>query len=181
MMKRVGFLGGLAATLGAGSIGARAAGISTVLLLAATDPSLDDAFTNEFAEVLRERGVNVVDPSSVHVTYHQRSTLVAAVFGPVLAVAANSVGWIETQYHSRRALFATVDLHRNSLPYGEFTVHQVRATCSFRCMDVLSREIVKAGIGHGEERGEDLADVSERAGSLAIRQAAATAAAALRD
>ena len=97
---------------------ATASGHSTVLLLQSTEPENDTPFTGLSAECLRARGVVVVDPSSVSVTYHEREWLFAAVFSDALHISGERTAWIETRYHSERALFAKIDLHVTPMPYN---------------------------------------------------------------
>lgn len=159
---------------------ARAPGKGTVILLDSNVPELDDEFTSFFAETLRSRGVRVVDPSSVQLTYHERASIVAVVFDSMAAVSESRVAWIETKYGAPQALFARVRINVTSLPYGEFTVHQVRSVCSFRCMDVRTHEVIKAGRTNAERRGEDLEHVQGLAANDAIISSARAAAASLR-
>ncbi|HEY0798947.1 MAG TPA: hypothetical protein VGD50_07340, partial [Candidatus Baltobacteraceae bacterium] len=66
---------------------AAATGKDTAIVLATNDPDQDDACTDYLAEALRSRGVLIVDPSSVTLTYHQRSEIVHAAFGPIDAIS----------------------------------------------------------------------------------------------
>ena len=176
-MKRITFATG-AAMLGL-MRGVSAAGIRTALILESSVPELTDELTNYFAEIMRARGVAILDPSSVRLTYHERTSVVAIALGPLVAVSEESVAWIEERYSSPRAIFARLRLSSSSLPYGEFTVHRVQAVCSFRCMNVRSRQIIKAGNAKSERRGEELEMTQSLAANEAILAVARSSAAAL--
>jgi len=158
---------------------ALARGKDTVILLSTSDPDQDEECTNFLAEALRSRGVSVVDPSSVHLTYHQKSQIAGIAVGPVAALEAQSVSWISRSYHSSRALFANISFHDVELPYGDFQVHTITARCSFRCMNVSDYTIVKAGSFREERRGEDELSVASEAANAAMLSMARSAASAL--
>jgi len=176
-MKRITFA--TSAALLALTRNVSAAAIRTALILESSVPELDGELTNYFAETMRARGVAILDPSSVRLTYHERSSVVAIALGPLVAVSAESIAWIEERYSSPRAIFARLRLSSSSLPYGEFTVNLVQAVCSFRCMNVRSRQIIKAASARSERRGEELEATQSLAANAAILEVARSSAAAL--
>lgn len=149
---------------------------STALLLSSSAPDLDDQYLDFVSGALRGRGVNIYDPSSADATYHERASIVAEAIGPVLTAAISRVAWVETHYHTRRAMFVHLDIHSSSLPYGGFIVHVARATGSFRCFDTGTHAIIAAGTARGEGRGEDLDLASQQAGNRCLLSLAEMAA-----
>lgn len=176
-MKRIVFA--LGAAMFALTRSISAGGIRTALILESSVPELDDELTNYFSETMRSRGVAILDPSSVRLTYHERTSIMAVAFGPIAAISADSIAWIETRYSSPRALFARIRLSTSSLPYGDFTVHRVQAVCSFRCMDVRTHRIIKAVTARTERRGEELEPTQSSAANASILEVARIGSAAL--
>jgi hypothetical protein len=172
-MKRVSFFVGVSALI---AIPALAESPRTALLLSSSSPDLDSEYLDFIAGVLRARGVNIFDPSSADISYHERASIVAEAVGPILVAEVNGVAWVEAHYHTRRAMFVQTHVSTSSLPYGDFTVHIVRATSAYRCFDTNSRAIIAAGTARGESRGEDLDDATQQAGNRSLQLLAEEAA-----
>ncbi|MGC2131049.1 MAG: hypothetical protein WA629_13240 [Candidatus Aquilonibacter sp.] len=172
-MRRVAFLGAVGALASAQAV---AASPSTAVMLSSSSPDLDSQYLDFVAGMLRARGVNVYDPSSADITFHERASIVAGAVGPILVAEVSGVAWVEAHYHTRRAMFVQTHISASSLPYGDFTVHVVRATSAYRCFDTNTRAVIAAGTAHGEARGEDLDSATVQAGNRSLQSLAAEAA-----
>ena len=108
---------------------------------------------------LRTRGVSCVDPSAITSTLHTRARFVAQRVFDGIELDYDAVSWVTTDYGATRLLLATLELHDRELPYGEFTVHDMRAILSARCFDVRRKTLVGSGSVTRSAKGEDDAQV----------------------
>ncbi|MGB6985415.1 MAG: hypothetical protein WBD74_05480 [Candidatus Aquilonibacter sp.] len=175
-MKRAGFLAVASAVI---AVPALSASPTTAVLLSSSSSDLDSQYLDFVAGALRARGVNVYDPSSADISYHERASLVAEAVGSILVAEVNGIAWVEAHYHTRRAMFIETHISASSLPYGDFTVHMVRATSAYRCFDTSTRAVIAAGTARGEARGEDLDTATQQAGNRSLQTLAADAASKL--
>lgn len=153
-MKRSIFLNASALALVSPTF-AFAFGVSTIVAVNCNVPELDEEAEDILSGKLRDLKVNVVDPSAMDTTYHERARLeVAQLLGGV-SVDYSAIAWVTQTYHARRLLVAEARMTSTALPYGQFTVYNVRASCSYRAFDTSSKQIVSAGtmfsIGRAEE------------------------------
>src|SRR5579863_5895545 len=148
-----------------------AQGHSVVVVVAATDPDVNEDLENALAGDLHDRGVPVVDPSSIDVTYHEQARLAAERSLTGFSINYSAMAWITTRYHSDRAMLTRMRFSTRSAPYGEFTVYEVRAIASYRCYDVIGKRLVSAGSFTSTGRGEDYATVRDRTAGEEIGRA----------
>lgn len=175
-MKRLVFAGGLIAL---GALGTRPglAQPTTIVAVACNVPTLADDAEDFLAGALTDRHVATVDPSAIEVTYHEQARLDATRYLNGVSVSYAAMGWVSTVYHAERLLIADAVVSGSTLPYGQFTVYIMRARCSYRCFDVITKRIVTSGSTLGTGRSEDIDEAREDAlhdGLLAIAVEAAT-------
>jgi hypothetical protein len=165
----------LCATTGfalAGYRGAFARGASTILSVACNVDELEDESEDTLAGLLRDRGVNVVDPSAIDARYHREARLVAERLGDIVTVDYSELAWVTAKYHAQRLLTVDVRLTSSTLPYGEFTVFNVRARASYRAFDTVDKTIVGGGTSLGTGKSEDERTAQENALADAMKTVA---------
>jgi hypothetical protein len=171
-LKRVSFLGATAWLALTGSHAANARGASTILCVACNVDELEDESEDTLAGLLRDRGVNVVDPSAIDARYHREARLVAERLGDTVTVDYSDLAWVTAKYHAQRLLTVDVRLTSSTLPYGEFTVFNVRARASYRAFDTTDKTIVGGGTSLGTGKSEDERTAQESALSDAMKAVA---------
>jgi hypothetical protein len=149
---------------------------STIVAIRCNVPELEEQGEDFLAGQLRNLNVNAVDPSAIDVTYHQRSRVVILDLIGAEFVDYASIAWVTRKYHARRLLVAEALLSSSSLPYGDFSVFNVRARCSYRAFDTLDKRIISGGSVLGTARGEDEHAAQEDALQAAFSDLAARAA-----
>ncbi|MBD5653885.1 MAG: hypothetical protein IAI50_01740 [Candidatus Eremiobacteraeota bacterium] len=140
------------------------------------DGDVAEQAEDKISGALIDRGVTVADPSAIQERYREQGrAAIARVWGG-MAMAWESVSWVERTYHGRRLLAVQVVVTDSSLPYGEFTVHQIKTRLSYKCFDVTTHQMIAAGSNSAKSRGEDVTDVTDQALESAVRTLAASAA-----
>lgn len=175
-MRRAPFVAGLSVALVPRLVAA-----STPIVVAVSAPrELSDEAESSLAAALIARGVRVIDPSAIEARLRVRARASARRIAGGAEVEWEAVAWIEQIIHARRALFVNIAGPDSVLPYGEFSVHRVRAHGSYRAFDTATRRMLAAGTAVGDERGEDADEVTRRAVEDAIGDIARNAASTLR-
>jgi hypothetical protein len=175
-MKRAAFGGALIGAVASMGLLAKAATPTTIVAVTCNVEELENDAEDFLAGALNERSVNTVDPSAIDIVYHERARLEAVRYVDSLSIDYSSIAWVTATYHAERLLMVAATLSASSLPYGEFTVYGVRARCSYRCFDVVSKRIVAAGSSLGTARSEDADGAQETAlhlGLLSVARGAA--------
>lgn len=156
-----------------------AASASTIVAVACNDPELSEDAEDFLAGALSDRHVTTFDPSAIDVTYHEQARLQVSRFLNSASVDYSALSWVTVRYHAQRLMAVNVRFTANALPYGAFTVYNVRARCSYRCFNVLSKTIVAAGSGLGTGRAEDVTQAQEDAMHAGLLEIARVSAARL--
>jgi len=134
---------------------AEARGTNTLVVVSCRGTDNADLAEDDMISSLRTRGVGCVDPSAITSTLHTRARLVAQRVFDGIEIDYDSFSWVTTDYGASRLLLATLELHDRELPYGSFTVHDMRAILSARCFDVRRKTLVGSGSVTRSAKGED--------------------------
>jgi hypothetical protein len=158
-------------------VSASAASPLTIVCVACStgDAELSEQAEDQFSGALINEGVSVADPSAISERYHQEGRAAIVSFWGGVAMAWQSVSWVERVYHARRLFAAQLVVTHSSLPYGDFEVHQIKTRLSYKCYDVVTHEMIAAGSIAGKSRGEDVSDVTDAALAAAIKTLAPAA------
>lgn len=138
---------------------AEAKSVATLVVVSCRGTDSADLAEDDMISSLRTRGVSCVDPSAITSTLHTRARFVAQRVFDGIELDYDAVSWVTTDYGATRLLLATLELHDRELPYGEFTVHDMRAILSARCFDVRRKTLVGSGSVTRSAKGEDDAQV----------------------
>jgi hypothetical protein len=152
----------------------------TIVAVSCSDADLEEEADDTLADELQGRGITVVAPEAIDVTTMERLTVEAHRWFGGGMIDMSYVATIVRHFNADRALLANLDLSVASLPYGDFTVYSVNASCSYRCFQVSNKTIVAAGSFSAEARGEELQRVERDAALGAVSKLAHSAASRLR-
>jgi hypothetical protein len=173
-MKRWGFVSGFAAFA---ILPTRVqAAVSTIIAVRSNMPELESEAEDTLAGELRNRGVNTVDPSAIDTTYHERSRVEVTRLLNFASVSFSSISWVTQKYHAQRLLVADFESTSSILPYGQFSVYNIRGRCSYRAFDTVDKRIVAAGSVYGVGRSEDERTAQDQALQSAMQAIAEQAA-----
>jgi hypothetical protein len=152
----------------------------TVVVLSCSSPEFEQQAEDTLAGLLRERGVSALAPEAMDVTIREHLSVEVDRWIGGGRLDASYVETITRRYNATRAFLAEMQIRGSSLPYGGFTVYNVRSTCSYRCFDTVSKGIVVAGSASGEGRGEDIDAATQQSLQAALKGVARETVGALR-
>jgi hypothetical protein len=169
-VNRAAFIVGALASIGVPQVVSAASPLTIVCVTCTNgDPDLSEQAEDQFSGALINEGVSVADPSAISARYHEEGRAAIVSFWGGAAMAWQSVSWVDRVYHARRLFAAQLAVTDSSLPYGEFTIHQIKTRLSYKCYDVVTHEMIAAGSVIGKSRGEDVSDVTDDALAEAIK------------
>lgn len=128
---------------------------TTIVCVHCSVPDLEEQGEDILSGGLRANNIPTVDPSAIETTYHERARLFAQRYADAIVVDYENMAWVTTKYRAGRLLTAFIDIASNPLPYGDFTVFNVRARISYRMFDTIDKKIICGGSTRSMARSED--------------------------